>query len=62
MEFALHGFHALAESLRSQDTAANAPDNSSSGPCHTLQKAATVNAVLVVVVNDQFRHNVASSK
>jgi hypothetical protein len=47
--------HLLAEGLRCQDAAANCPNDSSSGPGHTLQEAAPVNAVFIVIVNDYFR-------
>src|SRR5436309_3426225 len=49
MKRALRALHLLAESLRSQNAAANTPDDPGSSPGHALQKAATVNAVFIVV-------------
>jgi hypothetical protein len=52
VEFSLRGLHLLAESPPTQDAAADSPHNASSGPSHTLSETATVNAVVIVVVNE----------
>jgi hypothetical protein len=52
VEFTFLGLHLLAESPRTQDAAANGPDYAGSGPSHTPQETATINAVVSVVVND----------
>jgi hypothetical protein len=44
--------HLLAESPRSGNPAANAPNDPGAGPGHALQKSATVYSVVVMVVND----------
>lgn len=48
----LRGLRVLAESLRTQNAAANGPGDASPGPSHTLQKSTTVDAVVIVVVSD----------
>jgi hypothetical protein len=52
MEFSFRRFHVLAERPGCQDAAADGPDDASAGPFHTFQKSSTVDAVLIVVVND----------
>src|SRR5437868_4732987 len=55
VEFSLRSILFLAKCLRCQDAAAESPKDSGASPCHALQKAAAVNAVIVMVVNDKFR-------
>ncbi len=43
-----------AEGARTRDPAADGPDYTCSGPGHALQEAATVDAVVVMVVNNSF--------
>ncbi len=57
VEFSLRGILlVLAEGLRREDSAAHGPEDAGSRPGHALQKAAAVNAVVVVVVSNQVRH------
>src|ERR1039457_494415 len=43
----------LTESLRAEHSAADRPDDSGAGPCHAFQESASIDAIVVVVVNDE---------
>ena len=54
VKFALgSGGRSLAESPRAEDAAADGPENSGAGPSHALQESASIDAVVVVVVDDE---------
>ena len=55
MELAHGSFPVLTKRLRAQNAATNGPDDASTGPRHAFQKASTVDAVVVVIVDDSFR-------
>ena len=51
---ALWHLHFLAECLRTEDAAADAPQHSRAGPGHAFQKSSAVDSVAIVVVHDFF--------
>jgi hypothetical protein len=55
MQLADGSFFILAKRLRAQDTATNGPNYAGTGPRHAFQKVSTVDAIVVVIVNDSFR-------
>src|SRR6266699_1294786 len=46
----------LAERPRAQYAVTDGPDDSRSGPGHAFEKAAPVDAIVVVIMNDSFGH------
>src|SRR5690348_6302648 len=46
------GFRNLSEGFRNEDTAADGPKQAGASPSHALQKAATIDSVVFVVVRN----------
>jgi hypothetical protein len=47
----------ITEGIRLQNASTQGADGAGSGPSHALQKPATVNSVVVVIVNYSSRHS-----
>src|SRR4029453_8299956 len=47
----------LCQSFRREYAAADRPKQAGTGPCHAMEKAAAINAVMFVVVRNVVRHN-----
>src|SRR2546430_16062293 len=53
----LGGLCNLCQSFRREYTAADPPKYAGTGPCHAMEEAAAINAVLFVVVSNGIRHH-----
>jgi hypothetical protein len=48
----------LGKGFRDEDAAADRPKQAGTGPCHALEKAATINSIVFVIVRNVIGHNI----
>jgi hypothetical protein len=56
VEFSLGVCRVLAESLRTQNTPTDSPEDASAGPSHAFEKSSTVDAIAILIVSYSSLH------